>query len=264
MLKNELQRKNEMLLSANEKIEKLSGSDKQLTEALKKEQNATELYAKAKAEHESAMALRSASEKEYADKIKAAEKAKTKHDSMVENEKKLINAEASRMSKAKTSGFFGILIGSLLCNLFLFILTACRSDRFSTDFISFACTGWNGIKTSISFMASFFIGAWDIKECFSQDIAGISVAVTVEFVLAAILVTALYFLIRKLIIPCIKFYVEFYADQITVAESIFTLGILVWFADAMAWIPWNLVCVWFVLHGIYAGVRLLIMAISMQ
>ena len=59
MLKNELQRKNEMLLSANEKIEKLSGSDKQLTEALKKEQNATELYAKAKAEHESAMALRS-------------------------------------------------------------------------------------------------------------------------------------------------------------------------------------------------------------
>ena len=54
------------------------------------------------------------------------------------------------------------------------------------------------------------------------------------------------------------FYAEFFADSWSVLVTLITLILIVWFADYLTFIPWNLIVVLIITHAVYIIIRMIL------
>ena len=99
---------------------------------------------------------------------------------------------------------------------------------------------------------------WIVKNMINIQILNVMIAV-ILMVLVFVLVNGLiYGLIGFIIHEAARFYHEEFWDLISGVIALISMSILVWFADALSWITWNLVLIWMLIHGGYIMIRMMI------
>ena len=54
------------------------------------------------------------------------------------------------------------------------------------------------------------------------------------------------------------FYAVFFTDSRSVLVVLITLILIVWFADYLTFIPWNLIVVFIIIHAVYIIIRMML------
>ncbi len=54
------------------------------------------------------------------------------------------------------------------------------------------------------------------------------------------------------------FYAKFFADSWSVLIALISLILIVWFADYLTFIPWNLIVVLIITHAVYVIIRMIL------
>ncbi len=54
------------------------------------------------------------------------------------------------------------------------------------------------------------------------------------------------------------FYAKFFADSWSVLVALISLSLIVWFADYLTFIPWNLIVVFIIIHAVYIIIRMML------
>lgn len=289
VLKKELQKKSETIVMLNGQIEKLNGSDLVLQQNEKLVSQNRELQQNALKSREEAEATVSSIKREYAArkqeldqriqlavqqeqaareiennyKDKVAEEAKRiteKARAAAEQEYEKKTANAENKYKEQRNAVYAVTLGSLLYGAFATLLTACNSDRFMTDTAAFASGFWTMLTGPVLVALEACKAAWCVKDMVPYqglDVLGAGALVVIVF----LLITGLtYGLTGYVVYEAAKFYYAEFWDLISVVVALVSMGILVWFADTLSFVSWNLILIWLLIHGIYVLIRMKISA----
>ena len=80
-------------------------------------------------------------------------------------------------------------------------------------------------------------------------------------ILAFVLITGLiYGIVGFVVFETVRFYHTEFWDLASAVVALESLGILVWSADRLTWLTWNLVLVWLLIHSAYILIRMMISA----
>ena len=159
--------------------------------------------------------------------------------------------------RVKSNSLHSLIIGSSLYGLFVTLLTALKSPRCCQD-----------IEEAYTFIYDFFsdileksiilaLYGWSIKESIPYDVINVLVPGLLA-VLGFIFLPAILLLVLFGIYKLGKIYKENFADLISVLVALASLAVLVWFADQLSFISWNLVIVFLLIHLMYLIVRILL------
>ena len=200
-------------------------------------------------------------ESNYKDKVsEEAKRITEKTRAAVEQEYQTKAAKAENKCKEKCNAVYAVTLGSLLYGAFATLLTACNSDRFTEDTATFTSGVWK-ILTGLFWMAlEACKAAWSVKDRIPYqglDILAAGMLVIIVF----LLITGLtYGLTGYVVYEAAKFYYAEFWDLISVVVALVSMGILVWFADTLSFVSWNLILIWLLIHGIYVLIRMKISA----
>lgn len=283
-LRKELQNKSETIVSLNEQIEKLNGSDlvleqneqlKKLNEQLRRnEQNAR---------NEAAASI-SAVKREYEtkqyqldSKLRLAEMREADALDLKQNYEAKISAEAKRLTSAKLTklqleydrksadaessangkiaAVHSLTTGALIYGIFATVLTAFKSPRCSADILAFLQIIWLFLSSVFNLAVTAASATWTLNEYIPYRIVAVIVAGVLTVIVFALIAGAIYGTTIYLVYRICKFYKKHFWDLLSLAEALISLGILVWFADKLSGIKWNLVAVWLLIHLLYMIVR---------
>lgn len=167
-------------------------------------------------------------------------------------------AAAEEEYKVKRNAVYGVTMGSLLYGFFATILTACNSPRFIKDFMAFLDVLHQLISRLFMLAVEACTAVWKVKDMIPYQILNVIAAVTLVAVVFALIIGPITCLIGFLIYRTAKFYYQKFWDLISAVVALVSMGILVWFADEMTWITWNLIVVWMVIYGGYVLVRMMV------
>ena len=166
-------------------------------------------------------------------------------------------ASAEKKYKAKKDAVYGITMGSLLYGFFATILTACNSPRFIKDFSAFLDVMWQLVIGPVQIAVECCKTTWTVKDMIPYQVLDVIVAMFLVDLGFAVITGLIYGLIGFVIYHAAKFYHEEFWDFISVIVALVSMGILVWFADKLTWITWNLILVWLLIHGAYVLIRMM-------
>jgi uncharacterized protein YneF (UPF0154 family) len=84
-------------------------------------------------------------------------------------------------------------------------------------------------------------------------------------IIAGLLATIVFILITSILYGLIayglfivgKFYREEFFDLPSLIVALVSMAMLVWFADDLSFITWNLILIWFLIHSIYLLIRMM-------
>ena len=287
VLRKELQKKSETIVSLNGQIEKLHGSDlvlKRNEELEKQNKELQESEQRTKNEVKEAIALvktrATALEQEITQRLDNAKKseqeaidlkadiqaqigksaehlAKITTDRIKKDYKNKI-AEAEHSYKKKTATVYTLTAGALIYSFLATMLTACNSKRCISDIAQFVGFIYKLLATPIKFAIKLAEDAWTVKDMIPYS--GLDVIAGV--LLAGMLIFAVFYLAYGSSGYCIyrfcKFYYKEFTDIISGVVALVSMAFLVWFADDLTILTWNIIAVWFLIHGLYMIIRMYI------
>lgn len=297
-LRKKLQEKSETIVSLNDRIGMLSSADLVLKENERLEQSNRDLQKKEQNTREEASATVSAVKRQYQQKqaelqssIDAANEREQQAQRQIDEESARINALAeSKVSgtkaslkrkyednaakqkdahdrrmqkleseyKGKTDRLYAMTFGGILYGFFVTILTAVNSPRFSDDIIA-VCNFIGGFFSVLWENASVLASAaWSLHEKIPYAV----IDVIVPGLLAILGFLAIFLGVLALVgfglYKVGKFYADFFADSISVLVALVSLALLVWFADYLTFITWNLIVIFIIIHAVYVFFRMLL------
>lgn len=137
------------------------------------------------------------------------------------------------------------------------ILTACNSSRFIKDLSAFLDVMWQLVAGPVQLAVEACETTWTVKDMISYPVLDVTVAVILVVLVFAVITGLIYGLIGFVIYHTAKFYHEEFWDLLSGIVVLVSMGILVWFADTLTWITWNLILVWLLIHGAYVLIRMM-------
>jgi Fe2+ transport system protein B len=194
----------------------------------------------------------------YQAKIKeeaARQTATFKNRLQKEYDKRASSAEASYQSKTKAT--YSLTLGALLYGFFATLLTACLSERFSDDFISFFSTIGEVVAGIFRLAVDGFTHTWALNEKIPYQYVDVIVAGLLAVIVFILIAGIFYGLIVYCLFTFGKFYREEFFDLPSLIVALVSMALLVWFGDYLSFITWNLILIWFLIHGIYLLIRML-------
>ena len=275
VLKNELQKKSATIVSLNGQIERLNGSDLVLKQNEQLVRKNRELQLNAQRSKEEAVAMVSIVKREYTAKeqeldsqIRQAARQERIARDMAASHKEKVAEEAQRISekarasaekeyKTKRDAVYGVTMGSLLYGFFATILTACNSSRFIKDLSAFLDVMWQLVAGPVQLAVEACETTWTVEDMISYPVLDVTAAVILVVLVFAVITGLIYGLIGFVIYHTAKFYHEEFWDLLSGIVALVSMGILVWFADTLTWITWNLILVWLLIHGAYVLIRMM-------
>jgi len=273
----------------NARIEKLSGSDLVWKQNEQLARQNRELQRRAQKARDEAAAEVSAAKKECSKKEQELER---QLDKTLQREKKArevemeynvrIDAEAKRITEGireaaeracrrkteeveneyekKRNAIYGVTVGSLLYGFFATILTACNSVRIEKDASAFVTILWRLISGPVPLAIEACKTIWKVRDMIPYQILGVLTAALLV-ILAFVLITGLiYGIVGFVVFETVRFYHTEFWDLASAVVALESLGILVWSADRLTWLTWNLVLVWLLIHSAYILIRMMISA----
>ena len=297
-LRKKLQEKSETIVSLNGRIGKLSSADLVLKENERLKQSNSELRKKEQDARNEAAATVSAVKSEYQLKqselqasIDAANAREHQAKLQIEEESARIDALAeSKLSRTKTSlkrkyeeiaeeqndsykhrmkmleheyktqteRLYGLTLGGILYSFLATIFTAINSPRFSDDILD-VCKFTGGFFSALWENASLSASAaWSLNEKIPYAV--------IDFIVPGLLAVLGFLAIFLGVLALVgfglykagRFYADRLADSVSVLVALLSLALLVWFADYLSFITWNLIVVFIIIHVIYIIIRMMI------
>ena len=297
-LRKKLQEKSETIVSLNARIGMLSSADLVLKENERLKQSNSELQKKERDARNEATATVSAVKSEYQLKqaelqasIDAANARERQAKTQLDEESARIDALAeSKFSRTKTSlkrkyeeiaeeqndsykhrmkmlereyktqteRLYGLTFGGILYSFLATIFTAINSPRFSDDILD-VCKFIGGFFSALWENASLpASAAWSLNE----KIPFAVIDVIIPGLLAVLGFLAIFLGVLALVgfglYKAGKFYTDHFADSLSVLVALLSLATLVWFADYLSFITWNLIVVFIIIHAVYIIIRMMI------
>ena len=297
-LRKKLQEKSETIVSLNARIGMLSSADLILKENERLKQSNSELQKKERDARNEATATVSAVKSEYQLKqaelqasIDAANARERQAKTQLDEESARIDALAeSKFSRTKTSlkrkyeeiaeeqndsykhrmkmleheyktqteRLYGLTFGGILYSFLATIFTAINSPRFSDDILD-VCKFIGGFFSALWENASLpASAAWSLNE----KIPFAVIDVIIPGLLAVLGFLAIFLGVLALVgfglYKAGKFYTDHFADSLSVLVALLSLATLVWFADYLSFITWNLIVVFIIIHAVYIIIRMMI------
>ena len=293
-LMKKLQEKSATIVSLNGRIGMLSSADLILKENRRLEQSNSELRKKEQSAREEVSAVK----KEYGQKqaelqasidaahereeqaltqineeaARIASLAESKVSGTIASLRKKYDTEASEQKyahdrkmrqleidyKGKTNRLYGMTFGGMLYSFFATFFTAINSPRLSGDIIA-AC----------KFVGGFFSGLFENAYLLSLDAWSLNEKIPYKVI--DVLIPGLLVILGFLAIPLGvlvllgfglykfgAFYAKFFADSWSVLVALISLILIVWFADYLTFIPWNLIVVFIIIHAVYIIIRMIL------
>ncbi len=159
--------------------------------------------------------------------------------------------------KKKTGLFFSLLVVSVYYSIIATLFTAVNSPRFFAD-INDVCKLIGGFFSGLFTIASGLASAaWSLHDAIPYPV----VNAIFPGILAALGFIIIFFGILALIgfglYKVSRLYVKNFGDILSVTIALSSLVVLVWFADHLSFIKWNLILVFIIIHVIYVVIRLL-------
>ncbi len=289
VLKNELQKKSETIVTLNGQIGRLNESDLVLRQNEKLVKQNKELQQSAQRSREEAEATVSNVKREYAARTQeldqqirqAAQQERAARD-MESNYNDKVSEEAKRITEksraaaeqeyrtkaakveskyeAQRNAVYAVTMGSLLYGVFATLLTACNSDRFTADTAAFASGVWEMLTGPVWMALEACKAAWGVKDRIPYQGFDILAAGGLTMIVFLLITGLIYGLTGYVVYEAVKFYHAEFWDLVSGVVALVSMGILVWFADALSFVSWNLILVWLLIHGIYVLIRMKISA----
>lgn len=262
-LMSELRKKSETIRSLNEQIGKLSESDNVLKQNERLEREKQEAIQRADTVVQNCKA-------EYEQKVRELDRQKNRAERMEQDAKvamarqqALIRANAEAMSKAersrlesqykaKTAGYEGVMLGSLLYGTLCTLFAAARSETFISDFKAFFGVIW-------SFADKVFqVAKWaaQVGDMIPQPTVSAIVHWLIQIILVVGVAVGVGFLLFIGGEKLYSGYKEHFADQISLAELLISFAVVVFFAEPIREaLPVNLLLLLLICHGACMGIR---------
>ncbi len=156
----------------------------------------------------------------------------------------------------KKACIYTTTLGALLYGLFITILQACFSERFSNDFIIFLSKTWAVIEGIFQFGIDLASCAWTIRHIINCAYLDVIIAGLLTLVVFVCVVGFLYGCIAYGFYKIWQFYAAEFTDLTSLIVALMSAAVLVWFADSLSFVPWNMVVIWLTIHGIYLLIRM--------
>lgn len=266
-LMNELRKKSETIRSLNEQIGRLSESDNVLKQNERLEREKQEAIQRADTVVRNCKA-------EYEQKIRELDRQKDRAERMEHDAKTamarqqdFIRAKAETMSKAerirlesqykaKTAGYEGAMLGSLLYGTLCTLFTAARSEAFISDFKAFFVTIWSFLQLSAEGVLKGAKWAAQLGDMIPQP----TIATLVHWLIQIVVIVGVTGGAGVLLFiggeKLYNGYKEHFADKISLAELLISFAVVVFFAEPIREVlPVNLLLLLLLFHGAYIGVR---------
>jgi VIT1/CCC1 family predicted Fe2+/Mn2+ transporter len=194
----------------------------------------------------------------YQSKIKeeaARQTATFKSRLQKEYDKRASSAEASYQSK--TTAIYSLTLGALLYGFLATLLTACLSERFAKDFLTFLSAIGSAVSEIFTLAVEASAYTWTINEKIPYQFLNVIIAGLLATIVFILITSILYGLIAYGLFIVGKFYREEFFDLPSLIVALVSMAMLVWFADDLSFITWNLILIWFLIHGIYLLIRMM-------
>ena len=160
--------------------------------------------------------------------------------------------------KGKTDRLYGLTFGGILYSFLATSFTAINSPRFSEDILA-VCNFIGGFFSVLWENASVLASAaWSLNEKIPYDVIDVIVPGLLAVLGFLIIFLGILALVGFGIYKVGKFYADFFADSLSVLVALISLAALVWFADYLTSISWNLIVVFIIIHAVYIFIRMLL------
>lgn len=211
---------------------------------------------------------------EYEQKIRELDRQKDRAERMEHDAKTamarqqdFIRAKAETMSKAerirlesqykaKTAGYEGAMLGSLLYGTLCTLFTAARSEAFISDFKAFFVTIWSFLQLSAEGVLKGAKWAAQLGNMIPQP----TIATLVHWLIQIVVIVGVTGGAGVLLFiggeKLYNGYKEHFADKISLAELLISFAVVVFFAEPIREVlPVNLLLLLLLCHGAYIGIR---------
>ena len=266
-LMSELRKKSETIRSLNEQIGKLSESDNVLKQNERLEREKQEAIQRADTVVQNCKA-------EYEQKVRELDRQKNRAERMEQDAKvamarqqALIRANAEAMSKAersrlesqykaKTAGYEGVMLGSLLYGTLCTLFAAARSETFISDFKAFFGVIWSFIRLCADKVFQVAKWAAQVGDMIPQPTVSAIVHWLIQIILVVGVAVGVGFLLFIGGEKLYSGYKEHFADQISLAELLISFAVVVFFAEPIREaLPVNLLLLLLICHGACMDIR---------
>ncbi|RHV36750.1 hypothetical protein DXB59_07630 [Ruminococcus sp. OM05-10BH] len=186
------------------------------------------------------------------------------YNNIIAEETRRITAQAyasvEKKYKAKNRFIYLVTIGSLLYCFLATTLTACNSPRFVKDISAFASVLCLLISQPVDIALEVCEAIFFLKDTIPipYQILNMIIAVVLVIIIFVLITGLLYGFAGFLIYKAAKFYHDEFWDLPSGVIALISMSILVWFSDRLVWISWNFILVWFLIHGVYLLIRMMI------
>ena len=211
---------------------------------------------------------------EYEQKVRELDRQKNRAERMEQDAKvamarqqALIRANAEAMSKAersrlesqykaKTAGYEGVMLGSLLYGTLCTLFAAARSETFISDFKAFFGVIWSFIRLCADKVFQVAKWAAQVGDMIPQPTVSAIVHWLIQIILVVGVAVGVGFLLFIGGEKLYSGYKEHFADQISLAELLISFAVVVFFAEPIREaLPVNLLLLLLICHGACMGIR---------
>jgi len=195
-------------------------------------------------------------QKNYQAKISAEAKRLTSvKQTQLQQEYDRKSANAENRAEGKIAAVHSLTAGACIYGIFVTVLTACKSPRCSADILAFLQIIWLFLSSVFNLAVTAASATWTLNEHIPYRIVAVIVAGALTAIVFALIAGAIYGTTIYIAYRICKFYKKYFWDLPSLVEALISMGILVWFADKLSGIKWNLVAVWLLIHLLYMIVR---------
>lgn len=175
------------------------------------------------------------------------------------NAEAMSKAERSRLEsqyKAKTAGYEGVMLGSLLYGTLCTLFAAARSETFISDFKAFFGVIWSFIRLCADKVFQVAKWAAQVGDMIPQPTVSAIVHWLIQIILVVGVAVGVGFLLFIGGEKLYSGYKEHFADQISLAELLISFAVVVFFAEPIREaLPVNLLLLLLICHGACMGIR---------
>ena len=160
--------------------------------------------------------------------------------------------------KSKTDRLYGLTFGGILYSFLATVFTAINSPRFSEDILA-VCRFIGGFFSVLWENASVLASAaWSLNEKIPYAVIDVIIAGLLAVLGFLAIFLGVLALVGFGLYKAGKFYTDHFADSLSVLVALLSLATLVWFADYLSFITWNLIVVFIIIHAVYIIIRMMI------
>lgn len=165
--------------------------------------------------------------------------------------------------KARRASLEGFTLGLLLYGVLVTLFTAIRSEIVISDFKTFFLTIWSFIRDGVETLWKMANWASQLGDKIPQEIIALIVHWFIILLVCFVIGGGVIFLLFTFGTKLINFYEENMADNTSIAVALITLAVEVFFGEWMrTWLPVNLLLLFFLVHGVYMGVRAYLISLT--